>query len=559
VTQGGTPASNGTIVYSFATSYEDITEATEVYAGRDVVSLALLGQNNNASDITSIVAGRDVTYPTQTNVPGVGFSMSFAIEIGGPGNVVVEAGRNVNLGNSAGIQTFGNLLNSSLPSNGGASITIQAGLGTSALDYSTFIAQFIDPASSLYAEPLQLFNPSSNGPTDALAYYSSLVSPSGSMSTSQELLINRIFFSLLRDSGREHTGATGETNYELGETIDTIAQFNGAYSNYQRAFAAIAAFIPTMSATGSFFGGLSTVRTQEGGNITILAPTGQVQVGLTSPPTGFPGYSNPTDPTYALDFGIVTERGGDIDIYAEGDISVNQSRIFTLGGGDMTIMSLDGSIDAGKGAKTVQAIQPPSVSFDTYGNITITPYGPASGSGIATLRALPGVPAGNVDLLAPGGFINFGDAGLRVSGNLSVATPIVLNASNVQVAGRVTGIPIVAPPDIGALTTAGNVAGSASKATEAPNDCHDNSNCKNDHPSVIIVEVLGYGGSDACDNPTPSGGCKGNGAPPSELRKKDDHQSYDPASSVQYVGVGLLSDDQKSKLTPEELSNLAVR
>ena len=73
------------------------------------------------------------------------------------------------------------------------------------------------------------------------------------------------------------------------------------------------------------------------------------------------------------------------------------------------------------------------------------------------------------------------------------------------------------------------------------------------------VEVLGYGGSDACDNPTPSGGCKGNGAPPSELRKKDDHQSYDPASSVQYVGVGLLSDDQKSKLTPEELSNLAVR
>ena len=34
-------------------------------------------------------------------------------------------------------------------------------------------------------------------------------------------------------------------------------------------------------------------------------------------------------------------------------------RVFTLEGGDMTVMSLNGNIDAGKGAKTVQAIQPP--------------------------------------------------------------------------------------------------------------------------------------------------------------------------------------------------------
>jgi filamentous hemagglutinin len=73
---------------------------------------------------------------------------------------------------------------------------------------------------------------------------------------------------------------------------------------------------------------------------------------------------------------------------------VNQSRIFTLEGGDMTIVSRIGNIDAGKGAKTVQAIQPPSVTYDPYGNITITPYGPASGSGIAVLRALPSVPLG---------------------------------------------------------------------------------------------------------------------------------------------------------------------
>jgi hypothetical protein len=65
------------------------------------------------------------------------------------------------------------------------------------------------------------------------------------------------------------------------------------------------------------------------------------------------------------------------------------------------------------------------------------------------LRSLPNVPVGNADLIAPNGIINAGDAGIRVSGNLNLAAVAVLNASNIQVEGKATGIPVVEAPNIG--------------------------------------------------------------------------------------------------------------
>jgi hypothetical protein len=126
----------------------------------------------------------------------------------------------------------------------------------------------------------------SEGGAQAYAYLQSL-SPAA-----QNILLNRIFFGLVRDSGREHTGAAGGGNYELGfggDTIDTAGTLNNAYSSYQRAYAAIGQLLngisPSPYSSGSFLGGLSTVRTQAGGNITIMAPN--------SPPSFFPGYCNP--------------------------------------------------------------------------------------------------------------------------------------------------------------------------------------------------------------------------------------------------------------------------
>jgi len=506
-----------------------VTIPVEVFAGRDVRYLSLIGQNNNATDVTSITAGRDVIYPALTNTV---FTQVFGIAVGGAGNLVVQSGRNVDLGSSTGIQTFGNFLNKALPAEG-AGITIEAGLGSPPVlpNYANFIAQYVDPATAAanpFAEPLQLFDadgkPIGSG-GDAYAYLQTL---SGS---AQQILLNRVFFGLVRDSGREHTAAAAGGNYELGtSSIDTAGVLNSAFSNYQRAFAVTGTFFAGTTGTGSFLGGLSTVRTRGGGDITVLAPRGEIQVGLTAPPSDF-SYALPTYPLWALNFGIVTEKGGNINLYAASDVTVNQSRVFTLEGGDLTVVSLNGNIDAGKGAKTVQAIQPPSIVYDVYGNATIEPYAASTGSGLAALHSIAGVPLGNADLIAMNGFVDAGDAGIRVSGNLNIAAVAVLNAGNIQVGGRATGVPTIDVPNVAGLTSANNTAGAAAKTDTSPA-----STGKSDQPSIIIVEFLGFGGGDTDAESDQKRG------------KPQDKRTYNTNSAVQYVGAGTPTEEQKQRL-----------
>jgi hypothetical protein len=412
------------------------------------------------------------------------------------------------------------------------------------------MTQFVNPATAAanpYAEPLQLFDTNGNLIAGANAPQTYL---QGLSPAAQSFLLNRIFFDLVRDSGREHTGAASNPGYELPgvAAIDTTGALNLAFASYQRAYAAIGTFLGGMSASpyghGDFLGGTSTVRTLSGGNITIMSPQGQIEVGLVVPPSGFPGYSNPADSTYALSFGVVTEKGGDVDLYANGNISVNQSRVFTLEGGDITAISRTGNIDAGKGAKTVQAIQPANVSYDPYGDITITPYGSASGSGIQVLRALPAAPISNADLVAFQGVVNAGDAGIRVSGNINLAAVAVLNASNIQVGGTATGIPVVNAPNIGAVTTASNTAG-ANQATVPTTTASTNNN----RPSIIIVEVIGYGGGNGGGN-----GDQQQQRQDEERRNKPNQKGsyYDPNAPVRIVGYGGVTEADAEVLTEEE-------
>ncbi len=114
----------------------------------------------------------------------------------------------------------------------------------------------------------------------------------------------------------------------------------------------------------------------------------------------------------------------------------------------------------------------------------------ATGGGIGVLQTVVGAPTGSVDLIAPNGFVDFGDAGVRVSGDFNVAAVQVLNASNLSVGGASTGVPTVQAPNVGGLTAASNTAGAASKTVDtlAPNNNNAN------QPSILIVEVEGYGG-----------------------------------------------------------------
>jgi hypothetical protein len=230
------------------------------------------------------------------------------------------------------------------------------------------------------------------------------------------------------------------------------------------------------------------VRTKSGGNISILAPGGGLQLAPTligetlAPP------------------GIITEAGGNISVFANDDVRIGISRIFTLRGGDIMIWSSEGDIAAGSSAKTVQSAPPTRVLIDPQSaNVATDLAGLATGGGIGVLATVAGVKPANVDLIAPIGAVDAGDAGIRATGNLNIAAAVVLNAANISVGGTSSGTPAapaVASPSLGGVASAGSSAAAASSATNTQQSGQQQGGQAgaNDLPSIITVEVLGYGG-----------------------------------------------------------------
>ena len=86
--------------------------------------------------------------------------------------------------------------------------------------------------------------------------------------------------------------------------------------------------------------------------------------------------------------------------------------------------------------------------------MALSPSAPATGAGIATLAPIAEVPAGDVDLYAPLGTIDAGEAGIRVSGNINIHAQQVLNAANIKAQGESVGVPVAASVNTGALSSA---------------------------------------------------------------------------------------------------------
>jgi hypothetical protein len=180
-------------------------------------------------------------------------------------------------------------------------------------------------------------------------------------------------------------------------------------------------------------------------------------------------------------------------------VVVGTSRIFTLRGGNETIYSSFGDIAAGASSKTVLAAPPTRVLIDPQSaDVETDLSGLATGGGIGVLATVTGVPPGDVDLVAPTGTIDAGDAGIRVSGNLNLAAVQILNASNIQVAGTSAGVPVIAAPNLGSLTAASNTVAAAVNAVE--NRQQAQNSAPQEVPSLITVEVIGYGGGDPDDS-----------------------------------------------------------
>jgi len=198
--------------------------------------------------------------------------------------------------------------------------------------------------------------------------------------------------------------------------------------------------------------------------------------------------------------GIVTEFEAAVDASLNGTLNIGATRIFTLRGGDLTIWSSQGDIAAGTAAKTVVSAPPTRVTFDsTSAEVQTDLGGLATGGGIGVLASVAGVAPGSVTLIAPVGTVDAGDAGIRATGDITIAAATVINADNISAGGSTVGVPAtptVAAPNIAGLSSASSSTGAAnSAATQVANQARPEPTPE-ETPSVIAVEVLGYGGGE---------------------------------------------------------------
>ena len=462
-------------------------KSARIQSSRDIRDVSFYIQNTNASDVSVVSSGRDMilydagsslrTAASLTgNIVNIGdIPMAGDIQVSGPGFLQVLAGRDLDLGTGlnrsdgtgTGITSIGNGRNPSLPFDG-AAITLAAGigaaseLGASSLDFAAFIRDFIRGQRG--AEYLQDYGKASGSTVDTMAEFDSL------SAEEQQRVALGVFSIVLRNAGRDRS--TKGTNYEEG-------------------YAAISALFPGTAWNGNILTQARDLRTRSGGGIDILTPGGGLQ--LASALLG-----NTLAPP-----GIITEGGGFINIFAHRSVDIGIARIFTLRGGDEIIWSSEGDIAAGSSSKTVQSAPPTRVIIDPQSASVRTDLaGLATGGGIGVLASVVGIPPGNVDLIAPKGAVDAGDAGIRATGNLNIAATIVLNAGNISVGGAASGgaVPPAAPAvNVAGMAASSNAVAAASSPTAKRSEASDNKNiAQNDDsqtPSLMSVEVLGYGGS----------------------------------------------------------------
>jgi filamentous hemagglutinin len=186
----------------------------------------------------------------------------------------------------------------------------------------------------------------------------------------------------------------------------------------------------------------SQIKTEQSGQITLATPRGGVVAGLANPPVGGPDKK-------AFELGVLSLGGGGITTFARDNFDVFRSRVFTVAGGDVHLWAGLGNIDAGRGPRDVTVAPPPRLVIDPETGIASLDIGASvSGSGIGALRTRENQPPSDIRLMAPNGFIDAGEAGIRAdSGSITLGTNLVINPGNIVGSGGVSGGAVaIAPP-----------------------------------------------------------------------------------------------------------------
>jgi hypothetical protein len=525
------------------TNYYRAAKPVQILAGGDIVDLKGMIAQNDPNDVSVIAASGNITYAGVSAVDATTQLMTAGLKIAGPSTLEVSTGKNLYEGNVAAIESIGPLVSGD--NRPGASIVLQAGIGAGLpgegqVDWSAFARLYIDPSNlagpgaladqpgkvaKTYNSELVAWLQSGFGyagtAADALAYFLELPA------AQQRVFLRAVYYAELTAGGREFNdaGSTRFGSYLRGrEAIAALFPNQAAYKGDINAFTADAA--ATLGIGNRITSGYA--HTDFGGDIQLMAPGGQVVVGTEGLAPG-------------ADAGLITQGQGNIQIYSQDSLLLGLSRIMTTFGGDILAWSATGDINAGRGSKTTVVFTPPKRTYDDIGDVVVSPVVPSTGAGIATLAPIAEVPAGDVDLIAPLGTIDVGEAGIRVSGNVNLAALQVVNAANIEVKGKSAGLPLVASVNVSALT---NASAAAAQAAMAAQDVvqRDRAAARQALPSIFTVRVLGFG-SDGDDDAKAK-------------KPRADTVGYDPRAAVQVLGQMNLDERQLQKLTPTERRNL---
>jgi hypothetical protein len=466
-------------------------EAADIRAGGDIVNFGQsetnrsLILNNSATDVSVLSAGNDILFAN--------------VDIAGPGNLEISAGGNIYQGSQGALESIGLIGSPKLQNpDGGAGIIVLAGADSQGPGWNEFASLYLNGANLANPDVLLINQPGKVVETyqdQLLAWLQQTYNYPGSMSGAlayfqalpveqRSVFLLTVFFSELNESGLDYNDPT-----------------SAFFQSYLRGQAAIAALFPSKGANGqpiTYSGNLtmfssenakqqtsdSSILTDFGGGITILVPGGETIVGVTGVAPG----------PHA---GILTQGSGNINVYSHGSILLGESRILTTFGGNIVMWSATGDINAGIGAKGTIIFAPPGIVYDNYADILLSPTVPSSGAGIGTLDPIPEVPPGDLNLIAPEGTIDAGEAGIRASGNANLAARVIVNAANITVAGKTTGIPTIVSPNVAAVTAASNAVGATNNVAQEVAKQQTAGSDQQGIPSIITVEILGYGGGDS--------------------------------------------------------------
>jgi filamentous hemagglutinin family protein len=242
----------------------------------------------------------------------------------------------------------------------------------------------------------------------------------------------------------------------LGNSIGFLTEGVGNKSSINRSYAYLAPYTPSgadlnVTVTGSdpietVNGSPTTVASLDmpastiaalgGGNVTVVSENGSMDLGsqdLLSAATLISGAH-----LGGLPLGIYATGPGNVTVTALGDVNIDSSRIAAFDGGNVSILSYQGNVNAGSGGANASAldyfyVDPATKMVVDYGESLF-----ANGIVANTLSDTTGIPGagslpGNITVTTPQGDINADQGGITqeaLNGNTAAGPIITLSAGS---------------------------------------------------------------------------------------------------------------------------------